>query len=514
MALVAVAGLTVAGCGLDVGPFASDDEGDDATAGQAGNDPTATDDDGDDPAAGGGSATEDKAGDAEGDAEPPDVMTGTSGTVDLAAGFLPDPYAHDVTGGGSEPAASFADAGCAGYIAPEPDFVVDWSGDTAQLRVLFTAERAGTDASLAVLGPDGVWTCGDDSDGLPDPLVLVDRPAVGPYGVWVGTPEPGGSIEGRLFVTELELSASAFQVEARPQPGFGTGSFGSVALEAGFSPDPYTVEVVSGGDQFAPAYAGPECAGFVAVEPDFVVDWSGTTAQLRMAFAADLAGEDATLAVLAPDGVWTCGDDTEGSRDPAITIAEPASGEYAIWVGSFLPGVTIPGQLLLTEQELSLDDMRGADAEPPGDGPPDYASGTFGGVALTAGFTPDPHITEDVLSGGAESAAALASADCVGFVAVEPDYIVEWSGTAAQLRIFFVADLFDGDTTLAVLGPDGRWTCGDDSELLFDPVITIPDPLAGQYAIWVGSYYEDETLTGDLYVTEQDLRPEDFPPSF
>ena len=53
-------------------------------------------------------------------------------------------------------------------------------------------------------------------------------------------------------------------------------TLGSAALSAGFNPDPYALEMVSGGE-IAAGYLGGECTGYAAIAPDFRLTWGGTS---------------------------------------------------------------------------------------------------------------------------------------------------------------------------------------------------------------------------------------------
>ena len=64
-------------------------------------------------------------------------------------------------------------------------------------------------------------------------------------------------------------------------------------LQANFMPDPYSVELIAGGE------------------------------------------EDARE--LAPDG-WYCNDDAYAGYQPAVEFGVPQSGEYLIWVGTYEAG--------------------------------------------------------------------------------------------------------------------------------------------------------------------------------
>ncbi len=449
------------------------------------------------------------------DTDPGAATEGTFGSVALEAGFTPDPYVWEIVSGGSEEAATFADPACAGFIASQPDYVVEWAGSSAQLRMLFLAELESDDTTLAVLGPDGTWTCGDDTDGALDPSITITDPAPGAYAVWVGSYQPQEYYFGHLYVTQLDLAIGDLDRGTMSYEGgsMSEGSFGSVALDAGFEPDVFQLAMVSGGPDEASAVAGPDCVGFVATYPDFIVDWSGETDELTMLFLADDIGFDTTLVVLGPDGTWTCGDDAdEGVLDPTITIDDPAAGEYAIWVGSYLPDEYISGVFYLSEDSLDVDDVvRGSGARGPGNDLGPFDGGAFGSVELEAGFTPDPYEVS-VRAGGDNVAYDYAAPHCAGSIATEPDFVVDWSGNSDWLRVFFVAEALGGDGTLAVLGPDGIWTCGDDSVGGLDPMITIEDPEPGQYAIWAGSYFPDERVPGTLYLTETLITPLDYAP--
>ena len=271
-------------------------------------------------------------------------------------------------------------------------------------------------------------------------------------------------------------------------------TYGSVLLSAGFEPDPYALEMTSGGE-VAADYLGGDCTGYAAMAPDFRLTWGGTSPELSILFAAD-DGNDATLLVNLPDGSWTCNDDAGGTLDPMVVLPNPAPGQYDIWVGSFGAGAFIPGMLLVTEYDL--DDLAAGVDEL------DYmADPYFGSVELQAGFTPDPYLSEVVGGGGVD--ASYLGGDCIGYAAQAPDLRLKWGGLSDQLLIFFVADGYE-DASLLVNLPDGTWVCNDDSDTL-DPLIILDYPLEGQYDIWVGSYLPDQSIAGALGITERLPQP-------
>lgn len=125
-------------------------------------------------------------------------------------------------------------------------------------------------------------------------------------------------------------------------------AFGSVSLSSGFWPDPFTVEILSGGNVDMSAITGGRCDGFVASGPDFNLDWSSGGSPFSIFFNAFNAGSDTTLIVRDPVGNVFCNDDLNG-LNPGMTIGGPSPGRYHIWIGSFQANDQIRGVLSITE---------------------------------------------------------------------------------------------------------------------------------------------------------------------
>ncbi len=104
-----------------------------------------------------------------------------------------------------------------------------------------------------------------------------------------------------------------------------------VSLNAGFHPDPYKVEVKSGGAEDVGTHSlGQECKGFVSRNPDVRLDYSAGDYPLNF---YTMSEGDTTIIVNMPDGTWVCSYDDDG-HNPAVLINDPQSGRYAVWVGS------------------------------------------------------------------------------------------------------------------------------------------------------------------------------------
>jgi serine protease Do len=179
-------------------------------------------------------------------------------------------------------------------------------------------------------------------------MVVLDDAPDGQYDIWVGSYSAGDFVDGTLYITELDLgptAANAEELDAYRDP-----YFGSAELRAGFTPDPYHAEITAGGSVDV-EYLGGSCLGFAGRAPDFQLDWSGPSDELRIFFEADSDDDDPTLIVRAPDGSFVCNDDADESAalNPMLRLPNPPNGRYSIWVGTFDLGEYIDGRLSITE---------------------------------------------------------------------------------------------------------------------------------------------------------------------
>lgn len=127
-------------------------------------------------------------------------LTANYGEIRLRSGFTPDPYVASITAGG--PIDAYKDTPlpqeCVGNISDAPDFQVTY--EAGSLPLVFRT-RSSTDTTLIINGPDGSWSCDDDSWGDGDAEVRFGRPESGVYDIWVGT-FGGGTSAASLLITE------------------------------------------------------------------------------------------------------------------------------------------------------------------------------------------------------------------------------------------------------------------------------------------------------------------------
>lgn len=124
------------------------------------------------------------------------------GTVDLRAGFRPDPFSRSIRAGGMTANPIQGDL-CRGYIAVDaPDLIINYTAGTLPLAIYTDSD---VDTTLLVYTPDGRWYCDDDSGRGLTELLEWSNPRSGRYSIWVGTySESNRGADATIYVTELE----------------------------------------------------------------------------------------------------------------------------------------------------------------------------------------------------------------------------------------------------------------------------------------------------------------------
>lgn len=152
-----------------------------------------------------------------------------------------------------------------------------------------------------------------------------------------------------LTLAIVSLLAIQAADNARAQDLDAAPLFGSISLESGFSPTPFSVEVSPGGEDES-LTLGENCYGYIRyAQPDFVLGYQAGENPLGVFALSDL---DITLAINDPAGNWHCNDDSLylSGTNSGIQFNDPLSGDYQIWVGSYDIGAeSIATLLAITE---------------------------------------------------------------------------------------------------------------------------------------------------------------------
>jgi S1-C subfamily serine protease len=280
--------------------------------------------------------------------------------------------------------------------------------------------------------------------------------------------------------------------------------YGRDALIAGFSPDPFSIEIVSGGN-VKNSYLGSGCSGFTAEAPDLALHWSGGGTMLRFVFEAHESGDDPTLTIRTPDGRYHCNDDAnESTLNPMLTIDDPAQGDYVIWVGSYGEGNYHHGSLYITELNLTPGEFIET-VEPTELVWLDYSLEP-GYETLELVSRMGASVTRQAYAGGAVDVGEL-GIGCSGYAMQAPDFRIRWSGDTASLRLMFEADEVGDDAVLIVNTPDGEWICNDDGhETTLNPQLDLRGYPEGVFDVWIASFWQVDYFSGTFTITEQNIQ--------
>lgn len=130
----------------------------------------------------------------------------------------------------------------------------------------------------------------------------------------------------------LLAAAVAVALPASAQDHTETATYAEIALGAGFTPDPYRIDITAGGS--TPVAVSSTCDyGVVADAPDLEVNFTDSDGGALYIYA--VSSEDTTLLINLPDGSWLCDDDSYGDGDPIVQINGADTGLYDIWVGTY-----------------------------------------------------------------------------------------------------------------------------------------------------------------------------------
>ena len=267
----------------------------------------------------------------------------------------------------------------------------------------------------------------------------------------------------------------------------GEPRYGAYFFAPGFSPAPFTLNVVSGGDiAVKPLALADNCLGYAASDPDVVFELAAGFDRLTVLIAST---EDTTLIVNLPNGSWSCNDDTNG-LNPALVYHNATPGIYQIWIGSYAPDTYDDAQLYISED--------GPEALPTtATGPDPAREATYGEAVLAPLFQPSPFAVQILGGGRSQAADFIAGPECRGFVAEAPDYSVILSEAFPKL---YFAVYSPADMTL-IISADGGWHCND-NDLGANPLIDFSYAAAGLYDIWIGSAEAGNYTASILYIQE------------
>ncbi len=269
-------------------------------------------------------------------------------------------------------------------------------------------------------------------------------------------------------------------------------AFGSVTLQAGFSPDPHIRNLTAGGSIRAETRFS-SCRGSIANAPDYSLYY--TAGSLPLIFTVD-SDRDTTLVINGPDAQWYCDDDgAQSPLNPMVRFNNPQSGRYDIWVGTYSSGAGVPATLFISELgEYTRESagLGGYQPRPVMSGLDIGLAARYGDITLNGGFLPDPYQISVMAGGSISASSAISNANgyCTGYVTREPTLELRYNG-GGDLHIYTAGS---PDTVLAINAPDGTWHCNDDADG-FDAGLSFPNGFSGVYDIYVGTFSQGSQQT-------------------
>ena len=228
----------------------------------------------------------------------------------------------------------------------------------------------------------------------------------------------------------------------------------------------HAIELLAGGDIDATTLGGA-CVGRIANAPDVQLEIQSSGAPVT--FRIESTG-DSTLAINTANGEWVCDDDSAGNLDALVTINNPTTGIYDIWVGD------------LAEEGYSEATLT-------------VSQGAGGAATVAVADNAATPVGVDRMERGALEA--------VDGTRAEDQYedIYTVAGTAGQETVFDLRSP-DFDTYLTITAPSGAEFTNDDYEGdTRRSLLSLRLTETGQYRVSVSSFFSDESGTYSLAIS-------------
>jgi len=360
---------------------------------------------------------------------------------------------------------------CPGYGRFDAaDAVLTLDASERMMSIFAMSER---DLTIAVRGPDGTVLCNDDSFGL-NPAVTFNNAQAGDYHIFVGGFSQGGAARFDLFASQGGPAFTDATLDLSAEPRLGHTVFDARSGSGGRLLGSGSIVAM---DALESLPTGSYCPGYGGIDAADMVVTLETGQPLFSLYA--MSQTDLVMAARGPDGIWLCNDDSYG-LNPAVEFHDAMAGDYHVFVGAYSQGAS--GEFNLYGA-LGQPEWDGAQAASNGGALDPAAEPAVGTVDFGPQTRVDPRIIFDVQASNDE---AFGMGDgCAGFITpARPDVVVAAEAELPQLMIYMVSE---ADGTLLVVAPDGQIHCNDDFEGLH-PGVMIPNPQAGNYAVFAGTY--------------------------
>lgn len=297
-----------------------------------------------------------------------------------------------------------------------------------------------------------------------------------------------------ILIAVLFILPSSIFAQTLPNV-LGDPYYGS--FEFGNSASSIKEDILAGGS-FDLSEMNNDYEGFISSAPDLQLTFEASNSELNFRVDAENGTDDPVILIFSPSGEFHYNDDgDDNGYGSEITIENPESGNYAIWIGNYDSEDLISTTLEISEinrygNNESTDFISYASF----DELDIYEDPYYGDVTLESGFMPDPHVLTLTAGGSVD----LSQYGHSGYAASKPDvdFYFTPSGNADETLTISVTS--ETDTILLINGPAGTWYFNDDSNGV-NPSITFKDPEDGLYSIFVGTF-DAESAEAELLISE------------
>lgn len=211
------------------------------------------------------------------------------GSIDLEAGFLPDPHLIELAAGGDIYAGNI-DFSCSGYVSEAPDYRLNYVADGQGLGIYTNAD---IDTTLLINTPSGEWLCNDDHYNLENLNAgfYFEEPQAGEYNIWVGVYEESDAFADAILAI-TEYVESSWETNLTPT----------------FSQDTFSLRVLNNGNEIQTGLATQVSENLVITNAALVNQGDQWIVENPRSGAALLASvraidENAGLALLDVNGI-------------------------------------------------------------------------------------------------------------------------------------------------------------------------------------------------------------------
>jgi hypothetical protein len=125
--------------------------------------------------------------------------------LNLSRNFRPDPLRFDGSSSGSVSLAELSGGarGCRGFSSPQPSYTLNLGDNFPLLDVLAFTNDVESDATMLLMGDNGMVVCADNENRGRNPQISMRLPK-GSYRLWIGSRDANKPLRYTLSLSEIK----------------------------------------------------------------------------------------------------------------------------------------------------------------------------------------------------------------------------------------------------------------------------------------------------------------------